>query len=190
MNKTQRLFVDMDGTLAVFHPVDTLEKLYEKNYFLNLLPQTNVIDGIRFIIENYTEVEVFVLSAVLSDSPYAIPEKNAWLDKYLPEVDVEHRLYPKCGESKKEFLEREKGGIKQNDFLLDDYSQNLHSWDPPAKGIKVMNGINGKNGTWTKDKVSIEIEGSKFADCVLSIMRRRIHEEEVNQFYTIKKGGR
>ena len=66
MNKTQRLFVDMDGTLAVFHPVDTLEKLYEKNYFLNLLPQTNVIDGIRFIIENYPEVEVFVLSAVLS----------------------------------------------------------------------------------------------------------------------------
>ena len=104
-------------------------------------------------------------------------------------MDVEHRLYPKCGESKKEFLEREQGGIKQNDFLLDDYSQNLHSWEPPAKGIKVMNGINGKNGTWTKDKVSIEIEGSKFADCVLSIMRRRIHEE-VNQFYTIKKGGR
>lgn len=190
MNNTLRLFVDMDGTLAVFHPVDTLEKLYEKNYFLNLLPQTNVIDGIRFIIENYPEVEVFILSATLSDSPYAIPEKNAWLDKYLPEVDAEHRLYPKCGESKKEFLEREQGGIKQNDFLLDDYSQNLHLWEPPAKGIKVMNGINGKNGTWTKDKVSIEIEGSKFADCVLSIMRRRIHEEDVNQFYKIKKGGR
>ena len=180
-DKVHRLFVDMDGTLAVFQSVDTLEKLYEKDYFLNLRPQINVIDGIRFIIKNHPEVEVFILSAVLSDSPYAIPEKNAWLDKYLPEVDAVHRLYPKCGESKKEFLEREQGGIEQNDFLLDDYSKNLHSWDPPAKGIKVMNGINGKNGTWVKDKVSIEIDGSKFAECVLSIMQRRTCEEEINQ---------
>lgn len=34
----QRLFVDMDGTLAEFKPVDTLEVLYEKDYFLNLKP--------------------------------------------------------------------------------------------------------------------------------------------------------
>lgn len=143
-NKPQRLFVDMDGTLAVFNPVDTLEKLYEKGYFLNLIPQMNVIDGIRHIIRNNPEIEVFVLSTVLSDSSYAIPEKNAWLDKYLPEIDEKHRLYPKCEENKKEFLEHKQGGIDPNDFLLDDYSKNLHSWDPPAKGIKVMNGINGK----------------------------------------------
>ena len=70
-DKVHRLFVDMDGTLAVFQSVDTLEKLYEKDYFLNLRPQINVIDGIRFIIKNHPEVEVFILSAVLSDSPYA-----------------------------------------------------------------------------------------------------------------------
>lgn len=62
--------------------------------------------------------------------------------------------------------------------------------DPPAKGIKVMNGINGKNGTWVKDKVSIEIDGSKFSECVLSIMQRRTCEEEINQFHKVKKGGR
>lgn len=28
----KRLFVDMDGTLAVFRNVDTLETLYEKGY--------------------------------------------------------------------------------------------------------------------------------------------------------------
>ena len=31
-----RLFVDMDGTLAVFKTVDTMETLYEKGYFKNL----------------------------------------------------------------------------------------------------------------------------------------------------------
>lgn len=180
----------MDGTLAVFNPVDTLEKLYEKGYFFNLKPQMNVIDGIRYIIRNNPEIEVFILSAVLSDSIYAIPEKNAWLDKYLPEVDVKHRLYPKCEENKKEFLEHKQGGIDPNDFLLDDYSKNLHSWDPPAKGIKVMNGINGKNGTWGKDKISIEIDGEKFADCVLSIMKNRTQQEKKEQFHRVKKGGR
>ena len=39
----QRLFVDMDGTLAVFRQVDELETLYEKGYFLNLAPQRNVL---------------------------------------------------------------------------------------------------------------------------------------------------
>lgn len=189
-NKPQRLFVDMDGTLAVFNPVDTLEKLYEKGYFLNLIPQMNVIDGIRHIIRNNPEIEVFVLSTVLSDSSYAIPEKNAWLDKYLPEIDEKHRLYPKCEENKKEFLEHKQGGIDPNDFLLDDYSKNLHSWDPPAKGIKVMNGINGKNGTWVKDKISIEIDGEKFADCVLSIMKNRTQQEKIEQIHRRKVGGR
>lgn len=188
-NRTkQRLFVDMDGTLAEFKPIDTLEKLYEENYFLNLSPQINVIDGIRFIIQNNPNIEVFVLSAVLSDSNYAIPEKNAWLDKYLPELDMEHRLYPKCGESKKEFLEQMQGGIKSDDFLLDDYSKNLHLWDPPAKGIKVMNGINGKNGTWTKDKVSIESEGKDFAECVMNIMERRFQEVS-EQYSRHRRGG-
>mgnify|MGYP004440906233 CR=1 FL=1 len=56
-DKVHRLFVDMDGTLAVFQSVDTLEKLYEKDYFLNLRPQINVID----IIKNHPEVEVFRL---------------------------------------------------------------------------------------------------------------------------------
>ena len=179
-NKSQRLFVDMDGTLAVFRPVDTLEKLYEKDYFANLEPQMNVIDGIRHIIRNNPNIEVFVLSAVLSDSPYAVPEKNEWLDKYLPEVDAEHRLYPACGESKKEFLKGSYGGVRSDDFLLDDYSKNLHEWEPPAKGIKVMNGINGKNGTWTKDKVSIECDGNTFAECVVNIMQRRSREYDLS----------
>lgn len=179
-NKFQRLFVDMDGTLAVFRSVDTLEKLYEKDYFANLEPQMNVIDGIRHIIRNNPKIEVFVLSAVLSDSPYAVPEKNEWLDKYLPEVDAEHRLYPACGESKKEFLKGSYGGVRSDDFLLDDYSKNLHEWEPPAKGIKVMNGINGKNGTWTKDKVSIECDGNTFAECVVNIMQRRSQEYDLS----------
>ena len=83
----KRLFVDMDGTLAVFKPVDELETLYEQGYFLNLQPQENVVEAIREIITKHPEIEVNILSAYLSDSEYALAEKNKWLDRYLPEID-------------------------------------------------------------------------------------------------------
>lgn len=70
-----RLFIDMDGTLAKFQTVDTLEKLYEKGYFYNLPPNENVVEAIRNIINNHPEKEVYILSAVLSDSKYAKAEK-------------------------------------------------------------------------------------------------------------------
>lgn len=167
-----RLYVDMDGTLAEFKKVDTLEKLYEKGYFLNLEPHMNVVDAIRSIVTDHSEIEVYILSAVLSDNPYAVTEKNAWLNQYLPEIDISHRLYPHCGTDKKEFLEREFGSIGNKDFLLDDYSANLHSWEPPAKGIKLMNGINGNHGTWNKEKVSIECEAADMTECILNIIAR------------------
>jgi hypothetical protein len=168
-----RLFVDMDGTLAVFRVVDTLETLYEKNYFLNLSPQQTVIDAVKNIVKYHSEeVEVYILSAVLSDSKYALQEKNEWLDKYLPEVPVHNRIFPPCGADKKEYIV---GGVDESDFLLDDYSLNLNSWEPPARGIKVMNGINGTKGTWSSEKISIEKNGNEFASNIIEIMRGNAH---------------
>lgn len=87
----QRLFVDMDGTLAEFKPVDTLETLYEKDYFLNLKPNENVLGAIKQLIAQ-NDIDVYILSAYLSDSHYALDEKNAWLDKYLPELPQEKEI--------------------------------------------------------------------------------------------------
>ena len=81
----QRLFVDMDGTLAEFKTVDTLETLYEKDYFINLKPNENVLGAIKQLIAD-NDIDVYILSAYLTDSRYALEEKNAWLDKYLPET--------------------------------------------------------------------------------------------------------
>lgn len=71
----QRIFIDMDGTLAEFRNVDTLEKLYEPGYFLNLQPNSNVVNAVKLLIEK-ADVEVYVLSAYLTDSAYALDEKN------------------------------------------------------------------------------------------------------------------
>lgn len=147
-----RLFVDMDGTLAEFRSVDTLETLYEKGYFAELRPQETVVEGIKTFMNENQAAEVFILSSVLTDSPYAAAEKEAWLDRYLPEIDTQHRIFVPCGSPKSAFVPE---GIKKSDVLLDDYSQNLHEWK--GKGIKLMNGINGTRGSWQGARISADM---------------------------------
>ena len=156
--ETKRLFLDMDGTLAEFHPVDTMETLYEQGYFAQLAPHENVVNGIKTFMKENPETEVFILSSVLTDSPYAQTEKNAWLDRYLPEISMENRIFASCGSAKNEFVP---GGVRENDVLLDDYSKNLHEW--PGKSLKLMNGINGTKGSFQGEKISAEMPVAEFA---------------------------
>lgn len=164
----QRLFVDMDGTLAVFTPVDELETLYEQGYFLNLKAIDNVVQAVKDIIRNNPDIEVNILSSVLSDSKYALEEKNAWLDRYLPEIDKDHRLFPPCGTDKKDFI---KNGVQETDFLLDDYTKNLTLWQPPAKGIKLLNGINHTKGTWKHDCLRYDKPADELANNIVNIIK-------------------
>lgn len=145
----KRLFVDMDGTLCEFKAVTELEQLYEKGYFRNLKPQENVVEAVREMCKS-KEYEVYVLSAVLTDSEYALDEKNEWLNDFLPEIDESHRIFTPCGQDKKDYIEN----LTATDFLLDDYTKNLLSWEPPATGIKLLNGINDTHGTWKSHKLA------------------------------------
>lgn len=164
----KRLFVDMDGTLAVFTPVDTLETLYQPGYFLNQAPHINVIEAVRQIISDCPDIEVNILSAYLSDSNYALAEKNEWLDRYLPEISSEHRVFLPCGEDKKSVI---KGGVKSTDYLLDDYTKNLTLWHPPGSGIKLLNGINHTHKTWQRDCVGFDNSPDMLAAKLFGVMR-------------------
>lgn len=176
----QRLFVDMDGTLAVFTPVDELEMLYEKGYFLNQVPHNNVIAAVKEIIANNPDIEVNILSAYLTDSKYALQEKNDWLDLHLPEIEQSHRIFVPCGSNKKEGII---GGIRNDDFLLDDYTCNLNDWQPPARGVKLLNDINHTRGSWEHDRIRYNRAPTDLANGILSIMHdeRRIFDEKIGK---------
>ncbi len=176
----QRLFIDMDGTLAVFKPVDEMETLYEKGYFKTLEPQRNVVEAVRQIIKNHPEIEVNILSAYLTDSSYALKEKNEWLDRYLPEIDREHRIFMPCGTDKKEAI---KDGIRSNDFLLDDYTKNLNEWQPPARGIKLLNSINHTRGSWPHDRIRYDRNPAELAQGIVTVMRNenRIFDKKIDK---------
>lgn len=161
----------MDGTLAEFRNVDTLETLYEKGYFLNLKPNENVIQAVKNIIAEDNGIEVFIMSSVLTDSEFALDEKNAWVDKYLPEIDADHRIYPPCGEDKKEYIP---GQISGKDFLLDDYTKNLVLWELPGKGIKLLNGINDTHKTWQGAKIKHENSPESIASEIKNVMEKGV----------------
>lgn len=138
----KRLLVDMDGTLARFHDEDRyLERMFEKDFFRELKPFENMVEGIRQFMAEHPDVEVFIVSArVIGEPPYCEVEKNAWLDRYLPEVDRAHRIYTDMGRSKAEYLP---GGATKDDYLLDDYNKglNLFMYDG-GSAIKCHNNIN------------------------------------------------
>lgn len=167
----QRLFVDMDGTLAEFKTVDTLETLYEKDYFINLKPNENVLGAIKQLIAD-NDFDVYILSAYLTDSRYALEEKNAWLDKYLPELPQEKRLFVPCGTDKSVAVP---GLIRPDDYLLDDYTKNLSEWEPPARGIKLINGINHTKGTWQGDKIQFTHAPEELSSMISDVMKGWTH---------------
>lgn len=136
------LLVDMDGTLARFHDeTDYLERMFEEGFFERLQPFTNVAESIRLFIRNHPEIRVCTCSAAI-DSPYCVAEKDRWLDRYLPEIKIENRIYTEMGRSKAEYLE---GGASRDIYLLDDYNKGLHMFQyDGGSAIKCHNNINQK----------------------------------------------
>ncbi len=165
-NSPIRYFLDIDGTAAVFKTVDTLETLYEKGYFLNLEPIQNVVDAVNYIIENYPEIEVYVMSSVLPNSKYALHEKNQWIDRYLPKINKEHRIFPPCGENKLDYIP---GGVRETDLLMDDYTHNLTLWEPPARAVKLLNGINHTRETWRGNRLRYDKTPEELAENIVDI---------------------
>jgi len=138
----RRLFVDMDGTLARFHDqVNYLERMYEKDFFRNLTSFENMVAGVRQFIQLYPDVDVYILSAkVIGEPPYCEMEKHAWLDRHLPEIVGERRIFTEMGRPKAEYIP---GGLTKNDFLLDDYNKGLNQWlFDGGSAIKCHNNIN------------------------------------------------
>lgn len=162
-----RLFVDMDGTLAKFQPIRVLEDLYEQGYFERLPPQQNVVDAVKCVCNSAPDTEVFILSSVLTDSAFAKKEKESWLNRYIPEIDAGHRIFLSCGDHKTLYAP---GAIEKGDLLLDDYTRNLVDWKRAGgTGVKLLNGINHTHGSWCGARINCTYAPTHLANALLAI---------------------
>lgn len=154
MGNKKRIFIDMDGVLCEYNTGAELSDLEKAGYFANLRPCRKMVKAVRHLLSS-RRAEVYILSAVLSQcAERSREEKNQWLDRYLPEIGADHRIFTLCGESKAEAVH----GIKKSDVLCDDHSPNLQEWiRSGGSGVKILNGINGLSGTFTRGpRVKIE----------------------------------
>lgn len=149
--KVKKLQLDMDGTLANltkevldtdgnFHISQLNKMMKEEDFFYRLEPYEKMINAIKIFMEIHPEVEVSILSTAMPDEPPAIPkQKNAWLDKYLPEIQKRYFVEPDT--SKAEFLQ---DTDNCEYYLVDDYNVNLEAFkDAGGCSIKMRNPYNG-----------------------------------------------
>lgn len=180
-NKKTHLFVDMDGTLAVWKQAACFENLLQPGYFRDLPPYQTVLDAVKILCNTKPELDVYALSAFMPENPYAVSEKNAWLDAYLPEINSEHRIFVACGNSKaRAAANRLKTPCIDSSFvLLDDYSVNLHEWKANrGRCIKLRNGINGNGGTWKGESVTRFDTAENIADRIWSTIQKLTNTKE------------
>lgn len=142
------IFVDMDGVLAVYDK-DVVEKMYNENFFLNRPVQKGNLKLVKNLI-NDKNLNVYILSSLLADSEFILDEKNQWLDKYLPELPIENRIFVPEGMAKSTFIETRLSGLKNSkNVLIDDYTVNLIKWEEDGYiALKMLNGLNNTNGIW------------------------------------------
>lgn len=144
----QRIFVDMDGVLAIFIPGKSIEELCQPGYFKDLPPCLGMVKAIQQLLDS-PMFEIYTLSHYLC--PQALSDKQTWLDRHLPTLQREHRIFVPYGDSKCEYIPY---GYRPDDVLLDDFSPNLRLWSSHGISIKVLNGLNWSKKTWRGHVIS------------------------------------
>ncbi|MCR4617264.1 MAG: hypothetical protein K5669_03625 [Lachnospiraceae bacterium] len=145
--KRPAVFFDQDGTLSEWRWID-IEYVKKEGYFKSVNPHANVIDSSRIL--KMWGIPVGTYGAAWLHDGHSVRDKNWWMDRYAPHIDIENRIYVPCGSEKVEYFYEMVGrDITKADILIDDNSDVLRSWEiNGGTGIKVRTSENGQYGTW------------------------------------------
>lgn len=176
-----RIFVDMDGTLARFHDENLyLERMFEKGFFRDLRPFENAVSAIKELVKDNTS-EIFILSATVNSC--SLEEKQEWLDRYLPEIDKEHRIFTSLNVPKSEAIGHR---LTDKDILIDDYNKNLLEWQKAGgTSVKAKNNINHKGlhgELWKGDLIDITDTAESIVERMTKIIVSREKGIEENRY--------
>ena len=176
-----RIFVDMDGTLARFHDENLyLERMFEKGFFRDLKPFENVVSAIKELVKDNTS-EIFILSATVNSC--SLEEKQEWLDRYLPEIDKEHRIFTSLNVPKSEAIGHR---LTDKDILVDHYNKNLLEWQKAGgTSVKAKNNINHKGlhgELWKGDLIDITDTAESIVERMTKIIVSREKGIEENRY--------
>ena len=137
-NKQVGIYIDLDGVLAIWRRV-SIEATMKKGFFLSAKADLRILYLVRMLKDS--GCKVCILSA--SYNKDTSKEKAQWL-KQIGLGDVDYIFVP-YGCNKADFIK------DKNAILIDDFTNNLFSWQKKRDGligVKYYNGINGTKGRW------------------------------------------
>ena len=152
MNK---IFLDLDGTLARFNVRNALERFdKEEGFFARL----KAYKDIEIVNELAKTNNLFIISA--SPNEQADKDKMTWLTKYLPNINVENITICRIGENKAKIIQDKYNiTINKQCYLLDDYTKNLNEWENVGGiGIKRLTSVSDNS---TKKWKGLELKQLK-----------------------------
>lgn len=176
-----RIFVDMDSTIARFHDENLyLERMFEKGFFRDLKPFENAVSAIKELVKDNTS-EIFILSATVNSC--SLEEKQEWLDRYLPEIDKEHRIFTSLNVPKSGAIGHR---LTDKDILIDDYNKNLLEWQKAGgTSVKAKNNINHKGlhgELWKSNLIDITDTAESIVERMTKIIVSREKGFEENNY--------
>lgn len=167
MNKNN-IFVDMDGTLAHYNNLEDIggiEAFYREGYFASLKPFKSFINAVKELNAN-PDNEIFILSAVMPGAKFATKEKDEWIEKYLPEIKKENRIFMEVNQNKLDYIPK---GIERK-ILIDDFNKNLEEWKQGGGlAIKFVNNLNDTNKSWKGNRIHYK-DNKKITNDVMDII--------------------
>ena len=149
-----KVIFDMDGTLNFWETGASMEVIMAPGYMRHRRPHKNMVEAAKLLIRQ--GIEVYTLSAVF-DLPHFIPDKEIWLDRYLPEVDTSHRIYSHINGGKAKHLQDI--GVRKDDVFVDDYNHNLReiqALDLVTCMKCVCTGTNDRHRSWNGKRLFVE----------------------------------
>lgn len=149
----RKIYLDMDGVLADFDgQPNALDRfIKEDGFFLKLQP-TCLVAAINEMLKDSEQRKVIhILSA--SPNKRADIQKRLWLFEHLPLLEPENIIFVRGGTS-----ERKSDYVEPDALLIDDFSDNLLDWESKGgKGLKLINGRNGKGIKWKGATLTLDV---------------------------------
>lgn len=169
-------YFDQDGVIDEFEVGVSLERTFLPGFFASRTPIPVTVEVIKMMKE--AGYDVRILTATYENG-HARKEKDAHMDELGLDVP---RIFVPYGKRKEDYIPKSEIAV-----LVDDYSENLHSWvngnKPGAAkkiGVKFYNGINGNHGTWASYSVSRKMSADEIFNTIIGIaeMEKRRKQDE------------
>ena len=134
-------YIDMDGVLAQFEQApNAMDRFATEAGFFQTLKPTKMVAELQALLDADLAVPLKILTA--SPNVQADADKRAWVEQHLPQL-ADKVVIVRDGKDKAQYA--------KDNYLIDDYTENLKFWtEQGGKGIKALNGLNGKTGRYKK----------------------------------------